>query len=181
VYTDDNLLNGLARGDDLVISFLYKTLTQEKIGPYVKSHGGKAEDVKEVVHETLIRVFKNIKLGKYKPQGKFLGYCYRIGRNVWIDLCRKAKKQERDSEIINVGEDPYFEQYEELLEQEELYDKLYSSLETLGARCRKLLDAFYFKNMSYREIASKMDYTEKGAKTQKYKCMNKLRKLFDRM
>ena len=58
-------------------------------------------------------------------------------------------------------------------------NKLKSCLDQIGNPCKTLLTAFYFENKSMNEIAELLGYTNaENAKTQKYKCLNRIRSLF---
>jgi hypothetical protein len=49
----------------------------------------------------------------------------------------------------------------------------------MGEPCKGILNAFYLENKSMTEIATHFGYTNaENAKTQKYKCLNRIRKLF---
>jgi len=56
------------------------------------------------------------------------------------------------------------------------------ALDQVGEPCRTLLKDFYHNNKSMQEIATEFGYTNPdNAKTQKYKCLVRLRKLFYNM
>jgi hypothetical protein len=49
----------------------------------------------------------------------------------------------------------------------------------LGEPCKSLLHAFYIEKKSMQEIAGSFGYTNaENAKTQKYKCLMRLKKIF---
>ena len=49
----------------------------------------------------------------------------------------------------------------------------------LGEPCKSLLEAFYIEKRSMPEIAAHFGYTNAdNAKTQKYKCLMRLKKIF---
>jgi hypothetical protein len=53
------------------------------------------------------------------------------------------------------------------------------SLDRLGEPCRTLLEDFYIRHMSMQDITEKFGYTNAdNAKTQKYKCLMRLKRLF---
>jgi len=53
------------------------------------------------------------------------------------------------------------------------------SLMSLGEPCKSLLEAYYLQKRSMTEIAASFGYTNAdNAKNQKYKCLNRLKKLF---
>jgi hypothetical protein len=50
---------------------------------------------------------------------------------------------------------------------------------SLGEPCKSLLEAFYMQKKNMQEIAAGFGYTNaENAKTQKYKCLMRLKKLF---
>ena len=50
---------------------------------------------------------------------------------------------------------------------------------SLGEPCKSLLEAFYMQKKGMQEIAGIFGYTNaENAKTQKYKCLMRLKKLF---
>ena len=54
-----------------------------------------------------------------------------------------------------------------------------NALQKIGEPCKSLLEAFYIEKKSMPEIADSFGYTNAdNAKTQKYKCLVRLKKLF---
>ena len=54
-----------------------------------------------------------------------------------------------------------------------------SALSKIGEPCKSLLDAYYIQKKNMQEIADGFGYTNAdNAKTQKYKCLMRLKKLF---
>lgn len=54
-----------------------------------------------------------------------------------------------------------------------------TSMSKIGEPCKSLLDAYYLQNKSMLDIAKEFGYTNAdNAKTQKYKCLVRLKKLF---
>ena len=53
------------------------------------------------------------------------------------------------------------------------------ALKKLGEPCKSILEAYYIQKKSMPEIAESFGYTNAdNAKTQKYKCLIRLKKLF---
>jgi hypothetical protein len=53
------------------------------------------------------------------------------------------------------------------------------AIQGLGEPCKSLLEAFYLQKMNMQEIAGSFRYTNaENAKTQKYKCLMRLKKIF---
>ena len=57
--------------------------------------------------------------------------------------------------------------------------KMESALQLLGEPCKTIMEDFYIHNRSMQEICERFGYTNAdNAKTQKYKCLQRLKKLF---
>ncbi|MEI9935175.1 MAG: hypothetical protein WDM71_10085 [Ferruginibacter sp.] len=72
---------------------------------------------------------------------------------------------------------------EEEIQEHEKRDTDFTMMEhamgKIGEPCKSLLDAYYLQKKSMMEIAAEFGYTNAdNAKTQKYKCLIRLKKLF---
>jgi DNA-directed RNA polymerase specialized sigma24 family protein len=71
-------------------------------------------------------------------------------------------------------------------EEMELHEKrnddfnlMENAMSKIGEPCKSLLDAYYIQKKHMQEIAADFGYTNAdNAKTQKYKCLMRLKKLF---
>jgi DNA-directed RNA polymerase specialized sigma24 family protein len=64
-------------------------------------------------------------------------------------------------------------------EREQQFLKLRNAMQQLGDPCAKLLKSFYRKEMTMQEIAHAFGYTNaENAKSQKYKCLARLKKIY---
>ena len=64
-------------------------------------------------------------------------------------------------------------------ERELHYEQLDAALEQIGEPCRSVLKAYYHQDKSMQQIATEFGYTNPdNAKTQKYKCLTRLKKIF---
>lgn len=58
----------------------------------------------------------------------------------------------------------------------DIYENVNSAIETLGNPCKQLLEYYYYKNLSWDEIASSLGYANAAsARNQKYKCLERIR------
>jgi DNA-directed RNA polymerase specialized sigma24 family protein len=67
-----------------------------------------------------------------------------------------------------------------MIEEREIqFGKMANALGELGEPCKTLIEDFYIKQLSMSQISEKFGYTNAdNAKTQKYKCLMRLKKLF---
>jgi DNA-directed RNA polymerase specialized sigma24 family protein len=71
------------------------------------------------------------------------------------------------------------EELSEIEKRELEFSRMATSLDSLGQPCRSILEDFYIKDLTMDETAGKFGYTNAdNAKNQKYKCLQRLKKLF---
>lgn len=59
------------------------------------------------------------------------------------------------------------------------FTKMEGALALLGEPCKTIIEDFYMNDRSMQEICERFGYTNAdNAKTQKYKCLQRLKKLF---
>ena len=58
----------------------------------------------------------------------------------------------------------------------DIFENVNRAIETLGDPCKQLLECYYYKNLSWAAIASKLGYANAAsARNQKYKCLERIR------
>ena len=87
---------------------------------------------------------------------------------------RFGRQAENVEDVVPVEED---------LEMHEKRQQDFSIMETamskIGEPCKSLLEAYYIQKKQMQQIADEFGYTNAdNAKTQKYKCLVRLKKLF---
>lgn len=151
---DPDLYTRVQRGDRQALEQLYDKY--EKIlysfSYRMTSHKESAE---EVVQEVFIKIWKG--QGNFNAsKGKFSSWVLTIARNTSIDLMRKRKEpayelEERDA-LQN--DDP---STEDLVEWKEQGSELRSAITSLAAEQQEMIESFYFKGATQREIAEQFD------------------------
>lgn len=108
-------------------------------------------------------------------------FLFTVGRNKLIDLIRQNKRNVAfiDNLIYNTDDTDYgVQQYssEESDENEERFAIIRRAVNAMTEPCNTILTLFYWDNKSGKEIADICGYSnEDSAKTQKSKCMSKLK------
>lgn len=174
--TDQEIFTGIARQDNRTFQFLYQEY-QGKILGMVQKNNGNAEDALDVFQEGIIGLWTNIEKGKFQLQdsAKISTYLFALCRNIWISKLRKRKV------LFSIDERTQGEIAEEVDEMEEQYDRiktLEDRFRQLGDSCQQLLKLFYYQKVALKVIAQTLSITEKTAKNNKYRCMQKLRALY---
>ncbi len=181
-YTDTELLQGLAAGDRTVVASLYK-LYLPVLTKWIMSRGGLDSDADDVFQEALLVVYEKAKSPEFCLTCKLSTYLFAVSKRIWY------KKLEQSSNFYNLdteegeGEQQFGAAYDEDVrehwEKEAQFEQLNQALDQLGEPCAALLKAFYIDKKNMQEIATVFKYTNaENAKTQKYKCLTRLKKIF---
>lgn len=179
--TDTALLEGLAAGNREAVAEIYK-LYRPMLIKWIITRGGTEIDADDIFQEALMVMFEKAKLPEFCLTCKLSTYLFAISKRLWF------KKIEYSSGYIGFNEQEEEEEsaghaYEDdllmHLEKEHQFIQLWQSMEKLGEPCSQLLKAFYIDNKSMQQIAADFSYTNaENAKTQKYKCLTRLKKIF---
>lgn len=148
---------------------LYKNYPQvEKL---ILSKGGSKEDAKDVFQEALIIFYEKVRGTDFKLTSSIGTYLYSVCRFIWKNATNKRNKTVSISIEFTSDEEAEFQ---EAIEREEKFMQIESVLSQIGEKCLKLLKLFYYDGLKMKEIATKVGLkSEKVAKNQKYKCLER--------
>ncbi len=147
--------------------------------PVVKSfvikNSGNEEEAKDVFQEALVVFYEQAKNPKFQLTCKATTYVFSIAKNLWHSRLREKGKQIQ-SEVENTVD--VATEVNDYQEEEKLYSYLDKVILQLNEKCQTLFKHFYFLKKSMREIARDLNFSsENAAKTQKYKCIERAKKL----
>lgn len=149
---------------------------ESRVSALIKKYGGSKEDAQDVFQDALLILCKNVRNGDFKLTSKLDTYLYGVCFNLW----RTAMKSKKGVEI-DLPEDYRFEnqnELEQLIVKEGEIKQVEQVLQKLGEPCLRLLQLFYYQAMKIREIMEEMRYkTENSVKVQKYKCIERAKKM----
>jgi RNA polymerase sigma factor (sigma-70 family) len=175
---ESELVNGIKENNSMIISYVYRK-TFPIIANFIRLNGGTNDDAKDIFQEAMIVLFNNLQNKEFKLTSKINTYLYSISRNLWLSELKKNQKKSYD--IIEIEES--IPSNELTLEDTEWISnnqkRLSLSLDLLGEPCKSILTYFYLYKWSMQEIAEAMGYTNaENAKNQKYKCLLRLKKIY---
>jgi len=175
--TEVDQLKNIRSGDDKALREVYLKYKPEFLVWIGKLAGLSADDALEVYHLTMITFYENVKGGKLTTlTSQLKTYIFGIGKN-------KAKEFKRLYQTKNVSLDTNQMNFAvNVVPQEEINKDLIAPLKKglrhLGDPCKSLLEAFYLDGLSMEEISKVFEYKSASvAKTQKYKCIQRLKKI----
>ena len=175
------LVKAIKSNDSNALKSLY-TSNFYKVELMVIKNSGSREHAKDIYQEAFITLWKNVKNNSFVPHNEtaLQGYLYQIAKNKWMDFINSTgfkntsliqNQNTLHEKSVNANETEEEHSYNQKVE------KMMEIFKTLGQPCKGLLTAFYFERKSLRHIASEFNIEENTARNNKYRCMEKLRKM----
>lgn len=174
---DQLLLKGLAKDDKRSIETIYRA-NYSMIQSFVLNNNGSVEDARDLFQEAMVVLYEKSKTASFSLNCQIKTYLYSICRRLWLKRLQQLSKfhtpVESLEEMVPVEEE--LEEHEKLNND---YILMEHAMNKIGEPCKSLLDAYYLQKKNMQEIAAEFGYTNAdNAKTQKYKCLVRLKKLF---
>jgi RNA polymerase sigma factor (sigma-70 family) len=178
VYNFDELIIAeIRKQNEVALRELYRT-HYPMIRNLVVNNSGNEQDAKDVYQEAVIVFYEKLQQQDFMLTCKIKTYLYAVCRRLWL-----KRLAERKWYTGNIDELETFlgveEEVNDVEEKTIALRRMQSSLEGLGEPCRTIITDFYIGNLGMEEITTKFGYTNTdNAKNQKYKCLQRLKKLF---
>jgi len=175
--TDSEVILGILNNSESVLKRLYLAYFP-MVMQLIINNNGDADDAKDIYQEAIIILYNKVKNGDFELSSKLKTYIYSVCRRLWL---------KRLSQLNRYGGDiKDFEEYlavddetEKNNERDIQFNRMGDALKLLGEPCKTIIEDFYINNRSMKEICEDFGYTNAdNAKTQKYKCLQRLKKLF---
>ena len=183
-YTDEQILKGILRHDNLVLQYIYKKFYY-KVNLFVKNNSGDEDDANDVFQEAIIIIYRKLKENDLVlEKNAFSNYLFSVSRFLWLrELEKQRVERQRISESLPFLEEIYDDELIDLVKRNEEYSLYQKHFMNLSTDCQKLLQLF-FEKVPLAEIAKIMGYKgENYAKTRKYKCkellVNRIKKILE--
>lgn len=176
--TDSEVILGILNNSESALKRLYIAYFP-MILQLIINNNGNEDDAKDIYQEAIIVLYNKVKAGDFELSSKLKTYIYSICRRLWLKRLSQLNKYGGDikdfEEFIPADNDDS----EHDSEKDIQFGKMQSALLQLGEPCKTIMEDFYINNRSMQEICERFGYTNAdNAKTQKYKCLQRLKKLF---
>jgi len=180
LFQDDELLiRSLANGDSKALNYIYKTC-YPVIEKMVFKMNGSTDEAFDVFQDTITILYEKAKAEELHLTCRFSTYLTSVAKHLWMR--KLSSKKKLGLSVLHDDVDYQIAAHHDVgrfLEFEKNADRLSLCFEQIGEPCNSILKAFYLESKSMQLIADEFGYTNpENAKTQKYKCLNRLRKLF---
>ena len=171
------VLKGLADNDKQAIETLYRQ-NYAMIQSFIRNNSGSQDDARDIFQEAMIVLYEKARSGSFELSSQIKTYIYSVCRRLWLK--RLNQMQRYSGNLDNIEETVHIEEELETHEKKNAdFILMETAMSKIGEPCKSLLDAYYIQKKHMQEIAADFGYTNAdNAKTQKYKCLMRLKKLF---
>ncbi len=171
------LIKGLAQGDKISVETIYRE-NYLMIQSFILSNNGSVDEARDIFQEAMVVLYEKSRDTTFLLSCQLKTYLYSVCRRLWLKRLQHLNKYSTQVESI---EDivPVEEDVEDHEKRNDDFMLMEHAMGKIGEPCKSLLDAYYLQKKSMTEIATNFGYTNSdNAKTQKYKCLVRLKKLF---
>lgn len=160
------------RQEEKAYSHLYRYFPV--VRKFIVNNGGTRQDAQDIFQDALIIFTRKVQDNAFEQKAQMTTYLYGICRLLWKSHCRKQQRsqafQSDFSEFTSIDDAEVDIEHEQKVKTAEW------ALDVLGAKCLQLLNLFYYQDKTMLEISKAMGFaSEKLAKNQKFKCLEKAR------
>jgi len=174
---ENEFLRGLAANDRDIIEAIYRD-NYPMIQAFILNNSGNSDEARDIFQEAMIVLYEKATSEEFELNCQLKTFIYSVCRRLWL---KRLQQLQRYSSLVENVEDMV--PVEEDIEKHEKHNSDFLLMETamnkIGEPCKSLLDAYYIQKKNMQDIAGEFGYTNAdNAKTQKYKCLLRLKKLF---
>ncbi len=175
-YLEESLIAELRKKNDSALRQLYHAHYPMVLHMVVANSGTEAE-AKDIYQEAIIHFYERLQKADFVLTCKIKTYLYAVCRKLWLQRLAARNKFVRIDELEPVA--GIEEVVSDIETKEKSFNAMDQSLGKLGEPCKTILEDFYLRNLTMDEITQKFGYTNAdNAKNQKYKCLQRLKKIF---
>lgn len=178
--TDNQYIEGLRLSDNAVIRTIYKKF-YPAIMRMVLNNNGTEQEAKDVFQESILVLYHHVQKQNFILSCALQTYLYSVAKRLWLKQIHKKSGTLKLDERFYEGDDFADSENEVSVyeEREQNLSRMQESIGQIGEPCKTLLTDFYIARLGMEEIADKFGYTNAdNAKNQKYKCLQRLKKIF---
>ena len=171
------IIEELKKGNQKLLTMIYIKYQNQFLAYGIKRYPIDYEDLREIYQDVILAFYNNILEGRLTVLTSSLkSYLFEIGKHKIFKYLRVRNFEVEYSDKINDRFSFIADDHQEAETADEISEYIRNELGKLGEKCYKILKMFYFEKLKMEDIARAMNFSNvDSAKTQKYKCFEKLR------
>jgi RNA polymerase sigma factor (sigma-70 family) len=174
---DEDVIDGIVRGGQHLersLGYLYRQY-YDLLEHYVESNSGDKDDAADVIQDSFLVFVKMVEDGRFRGESSIKSILYAICRNLWITELRKRKTTMARHERYEAEKDNMTMDVSSEISRQEDSRLVMELFETMGEKCKNVLLAFYYENLSMKEISLREGFSnEQVLRNKKHKCLKAL-------
>ena len=171
------LLEGLAANETNAVETIYRE-NYGMIQAFIVKNNGYPDDARDIFQEAMIVLFEKAKMNSFVLSCQIKTYLYSVCRRLWLKRLQQQSRYFPSVELLKETV-PVENEMEAHARKTADFNLLEAALTKIGEPCKSILEAYYIQKKSMPDIAATFGYTNAdNAKTQKYKCLIRLKKIF---
>ncbi|MES2512752.1 MAG: sigma-70 family RNA polymerase sigma factor [Bacteroidota bacterium] len=140
---------------------------------FVLKNNGTKQEAEDIFQEGLVIFCSKVNKPGFLLTCNINTYVYSVCRLLWLDELKKKNKIVKNK-FMELSDGHLTDDMSHDIEEDKPLRNAQEAIMQLGEKCKQLLELFYFKKLSMKEIAKIVGFaSEKGAKNQKYRCIEK--------
>lgn len=173
------LLEGLANGNREAVEIIYKN-NFNMVLSLIKNNNGSYDDAKDTFQEAMVILYEKSKQSDFQLSSQIKTFLYAVSRKLWLKKLEQRGRFYISSDVELEDENIFSTDDMDAVNQKEAtFAIMDTAMNKLGEPCKSLLEAYYIHKKGMNELVEMFNYTNTdNAKTQKYKCLMRLKKLF---
>jgi RNA polymerase sigma factor (sigma-70 family) len=180
-YTDAELIEAIKspiNADvESAIRYMYD-MHYEMLKIYTCQNKGNDEDAQDVFQEVLVSFIDVVKKDKFRGESSIKTFLFTINRNIWLNELKKRGRAEKRDAIFENEKDATLMDVSHIILQNETRKQILNIVDELGEICKQILLAYYYENLSMKEILMNVKYeTEQALRNKKSKCLKQLEQI----
>jgi RNA polymerase sigma factor (sigma-70 family) len=175
-FSDSELVEAICEREMLepAIFQLYKEHA-EITRSFIMGKGGTEQDADDIFQETVVSFIDSVQKAKFRQESGIRTFLISISKNLWYNEIRRRQRAGNREKLFDSDREQEDAGISEIIQDRELKKQLNQLLQDLGDSCRKILELFYYENLSMKEIVSHLHYeNEQVIRNKKYKCLQQL-------
>jgi RNA polymerase sigma factor (sigma-70 family) len=142
---------------------------------FIMGKGGTEQDADDIFQETVVSFIDAVRKGKFRQESGIRTFLISISKNLWYNEIRRRQRAGNREKLYVADFETSDVVIDDVIGNRELKLQLSQMLNELGKSCKKILELYYYENLSMKEIVSQMHYeNEQVVRNKKYKCLQQL-------
>jgi RNA polymerase sigma factor (sigma-70 family) len=178
-YGDAGLLQAIRESTNMddAIRYLYRNYF-DGLSIYVQQNQGNRQDAEDIFQESIVAFIQLVQQNRFRGDASIKTFLFAINKNTWLnELKRRGRAEVREAKF-ETAKETVDEGITHYIAGREARTQVLDVMDKLGEGCKKILLAFYYENLSMKEIVSTMNYeNDQVLRNKKHKCLKQLEQL----